>query len=222
MKKKIVIGAIVTFIIVVLIGGFAMMKKTVKQESLDLVGISAIVLNADAADVTITLTDDDKMTVTQYSKKKVTEDFSFTTNTDDSTLAIVDNGKEVSWLLGMKGVAGISYDLKIPKVYEENICIKVGTGNVEYVGENSHKLKTLDVQVAKGGDVKLSSLWLLENSTIFTGGGNVDVNFVTEADCMVTGESLSGNVTISEHFKSGKPTLTIKSNQGNITVKRVN
>ncbi|MEG1096393.1 MAG: DUF4097 family beta strand repeat-containing protein [Clostridiales bacterium] len=196
-----------------------MMKKVVKQDNFDLQGISTITLRANAADIHIQITDEKKMTVTQYAKKKVTEDFSFTTNTDDSTLAIADNGKEVSWLLGIKGTAGISYELKIPKAYAENICIKVGSGNVEYAGENSHKLKTLEVEVAKHGDVKLSSLGLLENSNVFTGGGNVDVSVASDADLMVTGESLSGNVTIAGEFKSGKPTLTIKSNQGNITVK---
>ncbi|MEG1331113.1 MAG: DUF4097 family beta strand repeat-containing protein [Eubacterium sp.] len=219
MKKKRVIGALAAISIVVLIGGFAMMKKTVKQECFDLTEVSSITLRGDAADVKITLTDEDKMTVTQYAKKKVPEDFGFTADTDGSALAIADNGKEVNWLFGMKGTAGISYELKIPKAYEENICIQIGTGNVEYAGENSHKLKTLEVEVAKHGDVKLSSLGLLENSNVFTGGGNVDVSVASDADLMVTGESLSGNVTIAGEFKSGKPTLTIKSNQGNITVK---
>ncbi|MEG2626280.1 MAG: hypothetical protein RR956_08420, partial [Christensenella sp.] len=146
------------------------------------------------------------------------EDFSFVAHTDDSTLTIADNGKEVSWLFGIKGTAGISYELKIPKAYEENICIKLGTGNVEYSGENSHKLKTLDVEVAKRGDVKLSFLELRENSNILTGGGNVDVSIASGAALMATGQSLSGNITIAERFKSGKPTLTIKSNQGNIIV----
>ncbi|MEG0154592.1 MAG: DUF4097 family beta strand repeat-containing protein [Lachnospiraceae bacterium] len=219
MKKKIAIGTLVTFSIVVLIGGFAMMKKTVKQESFDLTGVSSVVLHADVADVKITLTDEDTMTVTQYAKKKVPEDFGFTANTDGSALAIADNGKEVNWIFGMNGTAGISYELKIPKAYEENICIQLGTGNVEYAGENSHKLKTLEVEVAKRGDVKLFSLGLLENSKILTGSGNVDVSIASGADCMVTGQSLSGNVTIADQFKSGEPALTLKSNQGNITVK---
>ncbi|MEG0310603.1 MAG: DUF4097 family beta strand repeat-containing protein [Eubacterium sp.] len=218
-KKKRVIGALAAISIVVLIGGFAMMKKTVKQESIDLTGVSSITLRADAADVTITLTDEDKMTLTQYAKKKVPEDFAFTPNVDGSALVITDNGKEVSWLFGMKGTAGISYEIKMPKAYEQNICIQIGTGNVEYVGENSHKLKTLEIEVAKRGDVKLSKLWPLENSNILTGSGNVDVNIASGADLTITGASLSGNVTIAEQFKSGKPTLTIKSNQGNITVK---
>ncbi|MEG1806497.1 MAG: DUF4097 family beta strand repeat-containing protein, partial [Clostridia bacterium] len=130
-----------------------------------------------------------------------------------------DNGKEVNWLFGLKGTAGISYELKIPKAYEENICIQIGTGNVEYAGENSHKLKTLDIEVAKRGDVKLVSLGLLENSNVFTGSGNVDVSIASGADLMVTGQSLSGNVTIAEQFKGGETTLNIKSGQGNITVK---
>ncbi|MEG0893123.1 MAG: DUF4097 family beta strand repeat-containing protein [Oscillospiraceae bacterium] len=196
-----------------------MMKKIVKQDSFDLQGISTITLRANAADVHIYLTDEEKMSVTQYSKKKVTEDFGFTANMDGSALAIVDNGKEGSWIFGMKGTAGISYELKIPKSYEENICVKIGTGNVEYAGENSHKLKTLEVEVEKRGDVKLVSLGLLENSNVFTGGGNVDVSIAPGADLMVTGQSPSGNVTIAEQFKSGEPTLTIKSKQGNIAVK---
>lgn len=219
MKKKIVIGALAALSIVVLIGGFAMMKKTVKQECFDLTEVNSITLRGDAADVRITLTDEDKMTVTQYAKKKVPEDFGFTANTDASALAIADNGKEVNWLFGLKGTAGISYELKIPKAYEENICIQIGTGNVEYAGENSHKLKTLDIEVAKRGDVKLIPLGLLANSNVFTGGGNVDVSIASGADRMVTGQSLSGNVTIAEQFKHGEPTLNIKSNQGNITVK---
>ncbi|MEG0703396.1 MAG: DUF4097 family beta strand repeat-containing protein [Christensenella sp.] len=219
MKKKIVIGALAALSIVVLIGGFAMMKKTVKQESFDLTEVSSITLRGDAADVKITRTDEDKMTVTQYAKKKVPEDFEFTADADASALAIADNGKEVSWLLGMKGTAGISYELKIPKAYEENICIQIGTGNVEYAGENSHKLKTLDIEVAKRGDVKLVSLGLLENSNVFTGSGNVDVSIASGADLMVTGQSLSGNVTIAQQFQSGEPALNIKSGQGNITVK---
>ncbi|MEG2687182.1 MAG: hypothetical protein RR954_08735, partial [Christensenellaceae bacterium] len=66
---------------------------------------------------------------------------------------------------------------------------------------------------------KLSSLGLLENSNVFTGSGNVDVSIASGADLMVTGQSLSGNVTIAQQFKSGEPVLNIKSGQGNITVK---
>ncbi|MEG0382606.1 MAG: DUF4097 family beta strand repeat-containing protein [Christensenella sp.] len=219
MKKKIVIGALAAFIIFVLIGGFAMMKKVVKQDSFDLQGINTITLRANAADVNIQLTDEDKMTVTQYSKKKTDEDFSFITKTDNSALTIADNGKEVSLLFGIKGTAGISYELKIPKTYEQNICIRLNCGNTEYSGTSNHKFKAVDVAVAKRGDIKLASLSLLENSSIFTGGGNVDVHLVPGADLTVIGQSLSGNVTIAEQFKNGKPTLTIKSNQGNITVK---
>ncbi|MEG0894029.1 MAG: hypothetical protein RSF89_09970, partial [Oscillospiraceae bacterium] len=63
-----------------------MMKKTVKQESFDLTEVSSITLRGDAADVKITLTDEDKMTVTQYARKKVPEDFGFTADTDGSAL----------------------------------------------------------------------------------------------------------------------------------------
>lgn len=219
MKKKIVIGGLVALGIVVLIGGFSIMKKTVKQEIFDLSEISSIALHANAADVKITLTDEEKMTVTQYSKKKVAEELAYTSNTDGSALIIEDNGKEVRWLLGIKGSAGISYELKIPKAYEQTIYIRLGTGNVEYIGGSNHKLQALDVEVAERGDVKMSSLGLLENSNIFTGGGNIDVTLSDQTSCVVTGESLSGNVTIAEQFKSGDIALAVKSNHGNITVK---
>lgn len=195
------------------------MKKTVKQESFDLSKITSVKLAAKVADVNIILTDEEKMTVTQYAKKKVTEDFGFNAKVLDADFTIEDNGQDVSWFLGFKGPAGISYEFKIPKGYKGDIYIKLDKGNVECITASDHKTGGVNIQVAHSGDIKLSEFWPLKNSKIFTARGNIDVSLAPKADCKVTGEALAGNLTISDQLKSGQIILEVKSNQGNITVK---
>lgn len=219
MKKKIVVGGLVALGIIVLVGGFAMMKKTVARERFDLSKISEIALCADAADVQIQLTDAAEMTVTQYAKKKVPSDFAFTAKADGSTLAITDNGQEVSWLFGIKGSAGISYELKLPISYAQNLSVRLQNGNMVYSGAEGCNLKALSVDVAQRGNLNLSALCVTEASMLLTGGGNIAVSLTPGADCMVTGETASGNVSIAPQWNSGKTALSLKSNQGNITVK---
>lgn len=219
MKKPIIAGGLAALGILVLVGGFAMMKKTVAREHFDLSEINEFALCADAADVQIQLTDEAEMTVTQYSKKKVPADFAFTAKTDGSALTITDNGQKVNWLFGIKGFAGMSYELKIPKTYAQNLSIRLQNGNVVYSGAEGCEIKALNVEVAQWGNLKLSALCVTENSKLFTGGGNIDVSLSSGADCLVKGETASGNVTIAEQWKNGKTTLSVKSNRGDITVK---
>ena len=219
MKKKIVVVGLVALSMIVLMGGFAMMKKTLAQERFDVSKVSEIALHADAADVQMQFTDETEMTVTQYAKKKVPENFAFTAKTDGSILTITDNAQEVNWLFGIKGSAGISYELKIPKTYAQNLSIRLQNGNVVYSGAEGCNIKALNIEVAQRGDLNLSSLCVTEPSALFTGSGNITVSLSSGADCMVTGESASGNVTIAEPWNSGTTALSVRSNQGNITVK---
>lgn len=209
---------IVALCIIILIGVLTMMKITVKQEQFNVQEVKSIALKADNADVNVSLTDDTDIIITQFSVMKVDETFAYDITVDNYNLAIADNAKEVSWLFGIKGSAGISYNLQIPKTYAQSLNININTGNVEYSGQDSHTFNSFNINIEVRGNINMGSLGLVGNSQFFTNTGDIDIALNNQTFCIVTGEAISGDMAIDDKFSTGEFTLTVKSNKGNITV----
>lgn len=218
-KNRKFIILLIALCIIILIGGLSMIKKTVKQERFDIQGVKLISLNADNANVKVTLVDDTDIKITQYSVKKVDETFACDITVDDSGLTITDNAKEVSWLFGIMGSAGISYELQIPKSYVQSLDININTGDVEYSGQDGHAFGGFNVNIGDRGNINMDTLGLVENSQMYTKAGNIDIALSNQMSCMVSGEAVSGDMKIDDKFSTGELTLTVKCNEGNVTVK---
>lgn len=218
-RSKIILILSIAACILFLIGGLFMMKKIVKQDSIDISNIENIILNVNDADVRITITDDNELKITQYSIKKVDDSFAFTEKFDGSNLVINDNSKKVTWLLGLQGAGGISYELQIPKNYVQALSVNIENGNIDYKGQSDYFLQSFNANVKGSGDITMSSLGLLSDSSIITNAGNIDISILPQISCQVKGSANAGNMNIREEFRDGDINLTVTTNKGNLVVK---
>lgn len=72
-------------------------KKTVKDESYSLSKIQSIHLQANIADINLSLTAEDKLKIVQYAQKKVDVSFQYDTVVDEEVFTVIDKSKQVSY-----------------------------------------------------------------------------------------------------------------------------
>ena len=216
--KKIVVIVITVLCLVALIGGLSMRKKIVKQEEFDIKDVNNIILTADKADSHISITDNDKLKVTQYSMKKVDGTFRYSTEMNKDEFTIKDNSKPVNWFF-IKGSAGVSYEVEIPKTYVQSIDMRIENGNMKLSASDNHMFKDVNLEVGERGNINLSNLGLEEHSKVSTDDGNIDITLTEQTNCKAVGKTGSGNVKVDDRFSEGKFELILYSGRGNITVK---
>ena len=94
-------------IVILIIGGLLLMiKRVLKEETVDLKDISRITINNSRADVFIYTSNNDKLKITQYSRSKIEEEKKFNISVSNGNLLISNDYDSV--------MAGISYEIYIP------------------------------------------------------------------------------------------------------------
>lgn len=221
MTKRKAVWFFVSLILVIVaaafsIGGGFGMKQTVKEENRSLDGISEISVCANIADVRFILTDDQKLTVTQYSMRKVSGDQLFVMTAENGVLTLADHSKPMEYLFGLKMGPGISYTIHLPSSYSGKLKVVLNDGNIWFDGAGrTFTFGNLNVRDAHG-NITISKLKIAGDSEVKTGDGNINIIMPSDADCSVLATAKSGNVTASD-FK-GKFRLSVASERGNVTV----
>ena len=150
--------------------------------------------------------------------KNIEKSMEYQTELNNGDLHIKDNSAQVNWFMGIKGSAGISYEIQVPvdKAVELNISTNKGNLNI-----TNGIFKSLDIAINKSGNINLTNVTLGADSEIYTYAGNIDVKFNSDSsNIMVNAIAMSGNKTIDDKYLQGKYQLNIKSDKGNITVKQ--
>ncbi len=192
------------------------MKQTVKQESCSLDGVGQISICANIADVQFILTDDQKLTVTQYSMRKVSGDQLFEMTAENGALMLADRSKPIEYLFGMKMGSGISYTMQVPSSYSGKFKVVLNDGNISFDGAGrTFTFGNLNVRDAHG-NITITKLKIAGNSEVKAGDGNINIVMPSDADCGVSPSAKSGNVAASD-FK-GKFRLLVASERGNVSV----
>lgn len=194
-----------------------MHKITVKQEVFTSQDIDTISLDGNIADVTIVQSNSNEFKISQFSMKNIEKSMEYQTELNNGDLHIKDNSAQVNWFMGIKGSAGISYEIQIPvdKAVELNINMNKGNLNI-----TNGIFKSLDIAINKSGNINLTNVTLGGASEIYTYAGNIDVKFNSDSsNIMVNAIAMSGNKTIDDKYLQGKYQLNVKSDKGNITVK---
>lgn len=194
-----------------------MHKITVKQEVFASQDIDTISLYGNIADVTIVQSKSNEFKISQFSMKNIEKSMEYQTELNNGDLHIKDNSAQVNWFMGIKGSAGISYEIQVPvdKAVELNISMNKGNLNI-----TNGIFKSLDIAINKSGNINLTNVTLRAASEIYTYAGNIDVKFNSDSsNIMVNAIAMSGDKTIDDKYLQGKYQLNIKSDKGNITVK---
>ncbi len=194
-----------------------MHKITVKQEVFTSQDIDTISLDGNIADVTIVQSKSNEFKISQFSMKNIEKSMEYQTELNNGDLHIKDNSAQVNWFMGIKGSAGISYEIQVPvdKAVELNISMNKGNLNI-----TNGIFKSLDIAINKSGNINLTNVTLGAASEIYTYAGNIDVKFNSDSsNIMVNAIAMSGDKTIDDKYLQGKYQLNIKSDKGNITVK---
>lgn len=213
MKYK--ISIIFLLVLGVLVGGWTISNKSLKEESYYLNKIDEISLGGSKANVNITVVDGDKLKITQNSKKSIDENQYFDVTTKDGKLTIKDNSQKA------KDTAGIYYDIEIPKDYDKKLSIDLEDGNVVFDGNTLAKgFESIDIKV-DNGNINLSELLIKEDSEIVTEEGNIDITLNEDVNCNIQAIANSGNCNIKNRTILGNSNplnLSVTSNNGNVTV----
>lgn len=194
-----------------------MHKITVKQEVFTSQDINTISLDGNIADVTIVQSKSNEFKISQFSMKNIEKSMEYQTELNNGDLHIKDNSAQVNWFMGIKGSAGISYEIQIPVDKAVKLNINMNKGNLNIT---NGIFKSLDIAIDKSGNINLTNVTLGGGSEIYTYDGNIDVKFNSDSsNIMVNAIAMSGNKTIDNKYLQGKYQLNIKSDKGNITVK---
>lgn len=217
-KKKVDLAILLLLcLLFLLIGGLFMHKITVKQEVFTLQEIDTISLDGNTADVTIIQSKSNEFKISQFSMKSIEKSMEYQTELSNGDLHIKDNSAQVNWFMGIKGSAGISYEIQVPVDKTVKFKINMNKGNLNIT---NGIFKSLDIAIDKSGNINLTNVNLEGTSEIYTYAGNIDVKFNSDSsNIMVNAIAMSGNKTIDNKYHQGKYLLNIKSGKGNITVK---
>jgi hypothetical protein len=198
-------------IVILIIGGLLLMiKRVLKEETVDLKDISRITINNSRADVFIYTSNNDKLKITQYSRSKIEEEKKFNISVSNGDLLISNDYDSV--------MAGISYEIYIPISYKGSLDICTGKGNIEYKGENSLVFNSFNTKISERGDIIISNLGISSNSDLYTKIGNIDLSISNNDNCKVIGKSDSGDVNVDPKYNNGNVEVNVETSRGNIKV----
>lgn len=194
-----------------------MHKIMIKQEVFTSQGIDTILFDGNIADVTIIQSKSNEFKISQYSMKRIEKSMEYQSESSNGDLHIKDNSVQVNWLMGIKGSAGISYEIQVPIDKTIELKINLNKGNLNIT---DGIFSSLNLAIDKGGNINLTNITLESDSEIYTYAGNIDVKFNSDSsNIMVNAIATSGNKTIDSKYLQGKYQLNIKNDKGNITVK---
>lgn len=194
-----------------------MHKKMVKEEMFASQDIDAILLDGNIADITVTQSKTNDLEIKQYSMRKIEKSMEYQSEISNGVLNIKDNSDQVDWFMGIKGSAGVSYEIQIPIDKTVELKINLNKGNIKLADGT---FSSIDFVINKSGNIELGNTALKNNSEIYTCAGNIDIKFSSdnenfEVDATVT----SGNRNIDKRYSKGDYLLKVQSDKGNITVK---
>lgn len=216
-KKKCVIILLLLCVLFFLIGGLFMHKKMVKEEMFTSQDIDAILLDGNIADITITQSRMNDLKIKQYSMKKIEKSMEYQSEISNGALNIKDHSDQVAWFMGIKGSAGISYEIQIPIDKTVELKINLNKGNIQLADGT---FSSVDIVINKSGNIELDNTVLKNNSEIYTCAGNIDIKFSFDSENFeVNAIVTSGNRNIDKSYSKGDYLLKVRSDKGNITVK---
>lgn len=216
-KKMCVVILLLLCVLFFLIGGLFMHKKMVKEEMFASQDIDAILLDGNIADITITQSRTNDLKIKQYSMKKIEKSMEYQSEISNGALNIKDNSDQVDWFMGIKGSAGISYEIQIPIDKTIGLKINLNKGNIQLADGT---FSSVDIVINKSGNIELDNTALKNNSEIYTCAGNIDIKFSSDSENFeVNAIVTSGNRYIDKRYSKGDYLLKVRSDKGNITVK---
>lgn len=194
-----------------------MHKKMVKEEMFASQDIDAILLDGNIADITVTQSKTNKLEIKQYSMRKIEKSMEYQSEISNGVLNIKDNSDQVDWFMGIKGSAGVSYEIQIPIDKTVELKINLNKGNIKLADGT---FSSIDFVIYKSGNIELGNTALKNNSEIYTCAGNIDIKFSSDSENFeVDATATSGNRNIDKRYSKGDYLLKVLSDKGNITVK---
>lgn len=217
-KKKICVFILLLLCIFsLLIGGWFMHKKLVKEEVFASQEIDAILLDGNIADIIITQSKTNDIKITQYSMRKIERAMEYHSEISNGVLDIKDNSGQVDWFMGIQGGAGISFEIQVPVDKTVELKIDLNKGNLQIADLT---FSSVVIAINKSGNIDFNDIILKNNSEIYTCEGNIDIKFSSDSDNFeVNAIATSGNRNIDKRYSKGDYLLKVRSDKGNITVK---
>lgn len=187
----------------------------VKEETFDIKNIKNVKLTAVAGDVEVVLTDDVKLTVTQYANKEVEGEDKFVSKQTTDTVEISEKNKRC---FGFCISIPKLYVISIPKTYVENLNLHTISGDIVLI-ENM-KLNELTTGTTSG-DVKLYNLET-NNIKLNSVSGDIKVDDIKSTNIKVS--TTSGDINlgkiisnVSSSSVSGSISITSLEGETNIS-----
>jgi hypothetical protein len=217
-KKKICVTILILLgILFFLIGGLVMHKKMVKEEVFASQEIDYILLDGNVADITIIQSKTNDIKITQYSMKKIEKSMEYHSEISNGILNIKDNSGQVDWFMGIKGSAGISFEIQVPVNKTVELKVDLNKGNLQIVDLS---FNSVEIAINKSGNIDVSNVVLKSTSEIYTHAGDIDIKFSSDSDSFeVNAIVVSGNKNIDKKYFEGEHQLKVQSDKGNISVK---
>lgn len=194
-----------------------MHKKLVKEDVFAPQEIDTIIFDGNTADIIITQSNTNDFKISQYSMKKIEKSMQYQTKLSNGILNIKDTSAQVDWFMGIKGSAGISYELQIPLDKTIALKLNMSKGNVQLANGT---FRSINAAIDKRGNIALTNIAFEHASELYTQNGNIDVKFSSGSNhYVVNAIATNGNKNIDRNYMQGDCELNIQSENGNITVK---
>lgn len=182
-----------------------------KEEKIDIADIKKINLEFRASDLNVFFTDDDKISVVQYSYKELEENKLFEVNKTSSTITINESNKPGFYFFYIGFMEQSVYDVYIPKEYKESLSVKAVSGDIE-VNDN---LKFEDLTISStSGDIKMADVEA-KSIQIESISGDIKLQNLTDNDLRL--KTVSGDIKV----ESAKGKVEAKTTSGTIEIREI-
>lgn len=175
-----------------------------KEEQIQIDKTNVINIYLRASNVTVMLTEEEKVKIVQYSNKELKPKEMFLIDKSTKNLTIREQRQKVLYNICKNQIA--EYEIYIPKAYKGSVIIETISGNANIKDEMN--LANLQVQTTNG-NITFFNPVVANKITITTASGNIQMNDINTKELNI--ETLTGDVQIQKIANSEKKSTLIES-----------
>ena len=197
-------------------GGTASIRRESKnqyEEEVSTDGCDRVSLNFANYDITVYITDEDKLRAVQSSSDRISNEEKFTVIREGKSINIKGNNKPLYFNLFNFGSSSNKIELFIPRSYHYDLELITSSGDIEICDElNLNKLSCSQIS----GDLEVKRNLIINNFTCKTTSGDMEIPKLEAEFYKIS--TISGDVNIRSLSGSGE----ISTTSGDINIGKLN